>query len=101
MISYYEKNAQETSETTGNKLGDKITIKYTNMIAWKFKTRVVNVKLFYQWTKNFVGSFQPEYKYLRKVMMKQKLAPIPLSLYPKEKPYKPSYSELMVEFERG
>ena len=31
--------------------------------------------------------------------MKQKLAPIPLSLYPIEEPYKPSYSELMAELE--
>ena len=28
----------------------------------------------------------------------QKLAPIPLTLYPTEEPYKPSYSELMAEF---
>ena len=31
--------------------------------------------------------------------MKQKLAPIPLSLYPTKEPYKPSYSELMAELE--
>ena len=35
----------------------------------------------------------------RTVMMKQKLAPIPLDLYPTKEPYKPSYSELMVELE--
>ena len=31
--------------------------------------------------------------------MKQKLAPIPLSLYPTDEPYKPNYSELMAELE--
>jgi len=31
--------------------------------------------------------------------MKQKLAPIPLDLYPPKEPYKPSYSELMAELE--
>tara|TARA_B100000674_G_C37206600_1_gene630737 strand:+ start:136 stop:357 length:222 start_codon:yes stop_codon:yes gene_type:complete len=31
--------------------------------------------------------------------MKQKLDLIPLSLYPTEEPYKPSYSELMAELE--
>ena len=31
--------------------------------------------------------------------MKQKLAPIPLDLYPTKEPYKPSYSELMAELE--
>ena len=32
--------------------------------------------------------------------MKQKLEQIPLSLYPREEPYKPNYSELVVEVER-
>ena len=31
--------------------------------------------------------------------MKQKIAPIPLTLHPPEEPYKPSYSELMAELE--
>ena len=33
--------------------------------------------------------------------MKQKLEQIPLSLYPTEEAYKPKYSELVAEFERG
>ena len=33
--------------------------------------------------------------------IKQKLEPIPLSLYPTEEPYKPNYSELVAEFEKG
>ena len=31
--------------------------------------------------------------------MKQKIAPIRLTLYPTEEPYKPNYSELMAELE--
>ena len=54
LNSYYEKNAEETSESYGYKLGDTIRTNYTTVIDFEFKTRVVKVKFYYP---NAQGNF--------------------------------------------